>query len=108
MIEFQGKGVTILRLDDDSVITVSTAKEGFFQGLSTVILLGKWPSVSPYAKLLYRKDTPKEERLSSHVRVSEFLNEYASQLPLKRVVEMLAQTYIESGILKEVQVQKPK
>lgn len=60
----------------DGKYTVSTSKEDFFNGVSTVILQGEFPNVEPVGKILYVKSCPVEKRKMVHDSLVKTLTEH--------------------------------
>ncbi|MHA1942307.1 MAG: hypothetical protein ACXACY_25420 [Candidatus Hodarchaeales archaeon] len=46
--------------------TISTAKEGLFKGLSTMVIDGRYPSGRPCAKITYTQSSRKKDRIQFH------------------------------------------
>ena len=57
--------VTIIE-NKSFTVSISTAREGIFKGLSTMISIGRYPNVTPFAKIIYESKCPSEGRHRSH------------------------------------------
>ena len=68
-----GSRVTLIS-NEKFTITVSTAKEGFFKGLSTVIIDGKYLHGNACAKIIYNPSLTKSDRQLFHGMVTSGLD----------------------------------
>ena len=70
---FGGRVTTIYT--DSFYVTLVTAKEGIFKGLSTMICEGSGLGSVPCGKLIYLESTSKADRQSFHYEAIELLDE---------------------------------
>ena len=103
---FSGR-VTVIQMNhhgyNDYTLTISTNKDGIFKGLSILILWGTSPQ-NVMAKLTYKSNLSKTERLSQHdylvkeLETSKTIPHEGPQIGL----HILTDTLLEVGLLESV------
>lgn len=89
--------------NDEFIVTVSTAKEGFFKGLSTIIYQGAFPFGRACAKFSYPKSARRSDRHKFHDIIASGLDEAASNGGnLYEAVEAVAGFMEEHGMVEHV------
>jgi len=84
-------------------VTVSTAKEGVFKGLSTMIYKGMYPFGEMCAKFLYPRSMAKSDRHRLHDTIASGLDEAANNVAsLYEAVEAVAGFMGEHKYVEEV------
>ena len=96
-----GSKVSIVETDS-FIVTISTAKEGIFKGLSTMITDGLYPTGRACAKLIYTPSLLKKDRIKLHDLITETLNELGDDdYDLKTSIQAIIDNLKEKGVISE-------
>lgn len=83
-------------------LTVTTAKEGIFKGLSSMIWDGFFPAARACAKLIYSDSFGTAERQQAHDLITEMINSQGEDgASLEESVQNVIDLLKQRGILKE-------
>jgi hypothetical protein len=84
--------------------SVSTAKEGFFKGLSTMVLEGRYPEIRVCIKIVYSDSLRKSDRQKFHDVISEGLDDALTngRLELYEAIKSICEDLSKRGVIKEL------
>jgi len=99
-----GAKLAIIKDRIGNYFTISTAKEGLFDGLSTMIIEGIYPSIRPSVKFIYSKSLRKEDRRAFHDVITETIDSASKEddFSLYGAVNSFGSDLKERGIITEL------
>lgn len=99
-----GSKIAIIKNHAEEFFTISTAKESLMDGLSTMIMEGKYPTMRPCVKIIYTKSLKKVDRQGLHDVITETLDNILSEdgKSLYDAIDTIGEEYKKRGIIDEL------
>lgn len=99
-----GSKIAIIKNHAEEFFTISTAKESLMDGLSTMIMEGKYPTMRPCVKIIYTKSLKKTDRQGLHDVITETIDNILSEenASLFNAVNAIGEEYKKRGVIAEL------